>query len=262
MIVWLLWGDWNEDVRGETMIDFKERTGLVDVMLQQFVQENNAPATYNRGKDPIDTILTTRGVDIVGAGYLAFGEGAGDHRPLYIDVELSSVLGSELPPPTTYIARRLKCEDPRVVRAYNRAFKRFLINKGLDFDAHKLADRIQQPLSSHNQVEYERIDGLRIQGMAYVEKKCRELKMEESLGLLNWQDYGVVLRFGNWLDGASVIAKLVLKQFFERKERQRWRGLIQMWTMTQQPKIWGNYLHNIRNISQTVLIIGNTSNVN
>ena len=27
-------GDWNEDVRGETMIDFRERTGLVDVMLQ------------------------------------------------------------------------------------------------------------------------------------------------------------------------------------------------------------------------------------
>ena len=97
--------------------------------------------------------------------------------PLYIDVELSSVLGSELPPPTTYIARRLKCEDPRVVRAYNRAFKRFLINKGLDFDAHKLADRIQRPLSSHNQVEYERIDGLRIQGIVYAEKKCRKLKM-------------------------------------------------------------------------------------
>ena len=43
-------GDWNENVRGDTMLYFKERTGLIDVVLEQFEKEENAPATYNRGK--------------------------------------------------------------------------------------------------------------------------------------------------------------------------------------------------------------------
>jgi len=43
-------GDWNKNIRGDIMLDFKECTGLIDVVLEQFAKEENEPATLNKGK--------------------------------------------------------------------------------------------------------------------------------------------------------------------------------------------------------------------
>lgn len=44
------------------------------MVLEQFEEEKNTPAIYHRGRDPIGTILATRGVDVTGVVYLSFGE--------------------------------------------------------------------------------------------------------------------------------------------------------------------------------------------
>ena len=74
--------------------------------------------TYKRGHKPIDTILCTRGIVVEKAGYLPFGEGVGDHRALFIDVTIASILGVNLPPDKAASARRINLQDPRIVTKY------------------------------------------------------------------------------------------------------------------------------------------------
>ena len=53
----------------------------------------NMPATYHRGKEPIDDIFVTKNIGISRAGMFAFGDGPGDHRGLYVDVNMESFIG-------------------------------------------------------------------------------------------------------------------------------------------------------------------------
>ena len=89
----IIMGDFNADVRGEDFTAWKEGLELRDVMVEA-VGVENAPRTYARGSNPIDTILTSANVHIAKAAYLPFGEGVGDHRPLMIDVVETSVFGT------------------------------------------------------------------------------------------------------------------------------------------------------------------------
>ena len=109
-------GDWNEDVRCVRLVKFKDKVGLHDVMLEKLGDAVEPPNTYQRGHIPIDTILCTRGIVVEKAGYLPFGEGVGHHRALFIDVTIASTLGVNLPPDKAASARRLKLQDPRIVK--------------------------------------------------------------------------------------------------------------------------------------------------
>ena len=80
--------DFNEDVRSQGFANWKDRIGMRDVLLERIEGEDVVANTHNRGKVPIDTILCTAGIDVKKAGYLPFGDGVGDHRPLFIDVTL------------------------------------------------------------------------------------------------------------------------------------------------------------------------------
>ena len=91
-------GDWNEDVESDKFILWRDHLGLKDATLESLGEDEKAPNTYSRGTRPIGTILATRGVEGSKAGYLSFGEGVEDHRPLFVDIVTSSVLGVKLPP--------------------------------------------------------------------------------------------------------------------------------------------------------------------
>jgi len=90
-------GDWNEDIRSERMQEWKNKVGLQDTMMNKAPNDKELPATYRRGKLPINTIMATVGVLIDKPGYLPFGEGVGDHRALFADIQLVLVLGTNLP---------------------------------------------------------------------------------------------------------------------------------------------------------------------
>ena len=83
-------GDWNEDVRGTEFRAWVQTLGLRDLSLATLAESESPPATYQRGSKPIDTILATGAVRVAQGGYLPFGTGVGDHRPLYIDVIITS----------------------------------------------------------------------------------------------------------------------------------------------------------------------------
>ena len=119
----IILGDFNQNVKSNTIKTWKERLGLEDLLIERVERDKVKLNTYSGGHVPIDTIMCTQGVDVKKAGYLEFGEGVGDHRPIFIDVTMASTLGVNIPPPISMKARRLKTNDPRIMEKYKKVLK-------------------------------------------------------------------------------------------------------------------------------------------
>jgi hypothetical protein len=129
--------DCNEDVHSNRMKVFLSSCNMRDI-IQERHGENDAPHTYKFGKDPIDGIFATPSVQCVGAGYAGFDEGVqsrrSDHRCLWFDVEIATAFGHIMPPILRPPTRRVKCNDPRIMKHFNDSYLQFLIE-------HKLHDQ-------------------------------------------------------------------------------------------------------------------------
>ena len=87
------------------------------------------------------------------------------------------MLGMNLPKCPLHQVRRLKGSDPRTVKKYLDYLDKFYrineIYKSIDL----FTEMIDLPLTAEGQLEYERLDKLRVKGMKKSEKRCRKLKM-------------------------------------------------------------------------------------
>lgn len=125
--------------------------------------------------------MATVGVVIIKTGYLPFGEGVGYHRALFVNIQLISVLGTKLRSIKPARSRKLKLQDPRIRKKYNRALKHFFKKHNLKQRACALQQRAFT-LSSTDSKEYKTLNGIRIQGMKYAEKGCKKSK----IGCVPW----------------------------------------------------------------------------
>jgi exonuclease III len=176
----IIGGDWNTDVRNENFLrQFRSRNLIASITDRHGPK---GPETYSGGSKPIDEIFCSSSLRVMSAGYLAHGQATGDHRPIWIDITKASALGTNMKNLPTYNARRLKCQDPRVVARYNKVFEDFLTKHGVYNRIYELYHNFNIPLNEFQKTEYEKLDRLREKGMMMAEKKCRKLKM----GRLKW----------------------------------------------------------------------------
>jgi hypothetical protein len=176
----IMGGDWNTDVREEKFLQpFRMRNLVASITSIHGV---NCPGTYSGGKNPIDEIFCSRSLNVKSAGYLAHGQSTGDHRPIWVDITKKSLLGLQLAKLPSFNARRLKCQDPRVVSRYNSVLEKFLTTHGVYNRIYNLFHNFSTPLTLDQEIEFEKLDRLREQGMMLAEKKCRKLRM----GGLRW----------------------------------------------------------------------------
>ena len=141
----------------------------------------NAPNTYVDGVNPIDGIFGTRNIQILAGGYTDFTGGLqSDHRMIWIDIRTESVLGTDEIPLWKPLARRLKCNDPRLVDRFNQL-------RNVHATRHALWDKVAAvkpvianlttiPSPSLTSV-LEEIDTIRTNGILWADKHCRRLKM-------------------------------------------------------------------------------------
>ena len=110
--------DANDDVRRSTLKSRLEKLGLVESITSR--HGLNGPPTYDRGSAPIDGLFVSRTLRGLKCGYDGF---VWDHRLLWIEIPLTIAFGHDVPPIIKAKARRLKCEDPQVVKRYLEAYK-------------------------------------------------------------------------------------------------------------------------------------------
>jgi hypothetical protein len=83
---------------------------LENTTLVSLLETDNAPATYNRGKNCIDFILGTPNIKqkIIAQGYLPFYSGGweSDHRGIFVDIDINNLF-NQIDTDNSYIGRNL-----------------------------------------------------------------------------------------------------------------------------------------------------------
>jgi len=111
------------------------------------------PPTFLSGSTVIDSILVSKGIDVLGSGYLDSEAAIGDHRILWVDISYNSALGHLDPFIPTMSARRLTLVDPGTVNSFNKILKKEL----KDNNIHVLAEHEGRPykMVSHSWTSHE-----------------------------------------------------------------------------------------------------------
>ena len=122
-------------------------------------------------------------------------------------------------------------QDSRIVKTYNKALNHFFKRYNIYFQSFNLQARATAPISQEDEKEYERLDNLRIEGMKYVEKKCRKQKM----GGVSWTPDLTHLRLSIevWMLVIKINrkCKVVQELSLERRLRKIWEILTQRYLM-------------------------------
>ena len=163
-------GDWNKDVTKDWIEEFKKRQLLPAITGKH--QNEEVQATYNDGSYPIDEIFASSTLAIENAGYLEFGQGQSDHRPIWVDFSQHSFLGTKLPPLTRHNARKLKTTDPRTVDKYNEVLEAIFTKHDVYHRTHRLLNSFSNPLTNEQAKEFEKLDRIRIAAMKTAERNA------------------------------------------------------------------------------------------
>jgi exonuclease III len=89
-------------------------------------------ATYFRGSKPIDAVWATQDLIITGACVMPAGFGVGDHRLFVVDIQASSMIGTNPPKIVRATSRRLSNKLPHVTEWYNRALEKLIVEHRLN----------------------------------------------------------------------------------------------------------------------------------
>ena len=170
----ILTGDFNSEFT--EVREWMVQHGLVEAICEQHGYEN-APRTHNRSKEaPIDGIYCSPCIQATHSGYLSFASLGGDHRGLWVDIPDILIFGYNPPTCSMAHARRLKLEDPRIVKKYNDKLHELLKENKIYERQTYLHQRAVYPQPMWIEYEYEAIDTIIQQSMDKAEKQCRKFK--------------------------------------------------------------------------------------
>ena len=137
-----------------------------------------APPTHQRGSRPIDGVFLSSVLPSSPSGYLPFGSAVGDHRPIWLDLDVRTLFRSGTPDSShPLVARRLQCSDPRVVARYNQVLNDHYAQHNIPHRTFRL-----EQLASSGQwtpqcaMEWEALDQLRVEGIKTADARCRRLR--------------------------------------------------------------------------------------
>ena len=136
----------------------------------------DGPATFIRGQRQIDGAWATKDIKISAAGFLPFNFGAGDHRAIFVDIPLSSFIGTELHTIARPTARRLICNQEHIYNKYCDLLENYLVQHRVQEKLDLLAQK-QHLTKTIRTAVLESIDLVIGEGMRMAEKRCRKLRM-------------------------------------------------------------------------------------
>jgi hypothetical protein len=152
-----------------------QKTGLIDVHGSLF-GSTNIPSTHERGKVQIDYIFVSPDLTIKRAGLLPFSKFPGDHRALWVDIELKDMVGYKPPSLSLFTARRLKLQDPRIVKKYLTTLKQLLQTQNTLDEISSLLNISAAQWSHAHTEQYTRLSITFRSMMLEAEKRCRKFK--------------------------------------------------------------------------------------
>ena len=170
--------DANDDLRdGTTHQWLTETIGLINSLHTKH-PHLQPPSTYTRNfrNKPIDGCYISPGLHIKRGGFLPFRDGIGDHRILYIDVDIETWFEGDLYNIVPQQIRRLKCGDIRLVRKFLQELSSKIEHCDMAERVNWLYSTFNNPLTPSQQDEYEKIDKYITECCLVAEKRCRKIR--------------------------------------------------------------------------------------
>ena len=89
----IIMGDFNIPLNGKSNLERQlQERGIRDVVQERYGAVN-APNTHKRGSNPIDGIFASESIEMVKGGYDGGQDSISDHRLIWADITLDSILG-------------------------------------------------------------------------------------------------------------------------------------------------------------------------
>ena len=219
---------------------FVEATGLVDAH-KKHLSNTWLPPTCERGSVQIDFMFISPGIRIYRAGFLPFGKYPGDHRAIWIELVTEDILGTNPEPLRKPEARRLKLQDPRIVKRYQEKLVQFVQASKIDTAIHELERKAEQEWTEKDEIHYNTIATQYRKYMLQAEKACRNLKM----GVHQWSPEFARARSTKFFwemalkhkKGISIPTKKFLKLKKKLKIKHSHKTLQELVTLVKQAKI-------------------------
>lgn len=123
------------------------------------------PTTRYPGSKCIYFILTSADIEISKAGYTNKRGGASDdHRAMWIEVSYSLAIRTSIPKVINPQVNRIKCQDPGVLKEFNKKYSEFLQAEKVPFLLEQLQQGILpgQPLTETQKLLYKVIDSKKV----------------------------------------------------------------------------------------------------
>ena len=116
--------------------------------------------------------------NIVRGGWIQVEKSIGDHRSLYIDIPIKTLLGESKFAIHRHTARRLICDHPKIVDKYNSLLNTQLQNQNTIRKYNEFASQYENgTLSTENiMIILNKLDNSITNSILHAEKKCRKLK--------------------------------------------------------------------------------------
>ena len=114
----ILFIDANEDLNIGPLVKIFRKLHLKDAIRERTGVKG--PNTFHQGGHQIDGVFITPDIDCVGACFLPFWSGIGDHRVIVIDIPNQVIFGEQLLTIVRPTGRKLRCENKKSVTKYTR----------------------------------------------------------------------------------------------------------------------------------------------
>ena len=174
--------DMNENLArmGPFQTMLKYECQLVDPIRERYQKKDQQlPATSLTGSKPIDSIFVSASLqNIVRGGWIKLEDSIGDHRSIFIDIPIQTLLGENPFHIHRSTARRLVCDQPQVVDKYNQLLVEQLQNQHT-FEQY---ERIQEQYGNNEisndeySIKLNKLDRSITNSIRFAEKKCRKLR--------------------------------------------------------------------------------------
>jgi len=136
------------------------------------------PPTHHKGSVPISAMYISPNIIIKGAGILSKGIGIqGDHRNMFLDVSITSLLGTPMYKVEPPKVKLLKLNDPRIYKKFIKKVKSHYLKCGLQQKSEQITKSILAGTMSQKEIKLaqEKIDEQMGRGIKSGIRKCRKL---------------------------------------------------------------------------------------
>ena len=169
-------GDFNENVDRSMFVQDLQRLNITSVMK---THTDSTPPTYNRGTDTIDGIFASPGLKVLACGFSDFGDGPGDHRTVFVDIQRYDIEGFNISSIQRLPRRRLISTNKKVSDKFNTEFKQQLNRNSIIERTRVLRQTVGNRMSMDQMLGFEKIERIMQSAFECANNRCRKFHSGE-----------------------------------------------------------------------------------